>query len=101
MKNIFVGNIDFDTKEEDLRQLFASYGPVNQVTIVRDRYSGQPRGFAFVETASVADGEKAIAELDGTQLGGRKLNVNEARPRPERFGSGREGREHRRSGGRW
>ena len=68
MKNIFIGNIDFDTKEEDLRQLFASYGPVNQVTIVRDRYSSQPRGFGFVEVANVAAGEKTVAELDGTHL---------------------------------
>jgi cold-inducible RNA-binding protein len=101
MKNIFVGNIDFDTNEDNLRQLFAAYGQVNQVTIVKDRDTGQPRGFGFVEMATVADGEKAIAELNGTQFGSRTLNVNEARPRPERAGGGREVRERRRSGGRW
>jgi cold-inducible RNA-binding protein len=93
MKNIFVGNLDFDTSEENLRQLFVAYGAVNQVTIVRHRDTGQPRGFAFVEMASVADGEKAIAELNGAQFGGRTLNVSEARPRPERAGGGRESRE--------
>ena len=100
MKNIFVGNISFDTEEEDLRQLFATYGAVDRVTMVRDRDTGQPRGFAFVEMASAADADKAIAELNGTQFGGDKLNVDEAHPRPKRASGGREGGEHRRSGGR-
>jgi cold-inducible RNA-binding protein len=84
MKNIFVGNIDFDTSEENLRKLFTAYGRVERVSIVKDPYTGKSRGFAFVEMASMADGEQAIAELNGTEFGGRTLNVNEARPRPER-----------------
>ena len=98
MKSIFVGNLDFKTSEEDVRQLFAAYGWVDRVTIVRDRDTDQPRGFGFVEMASLEEGNKAIAALNGTLLGDRALNVNEARPRPERAG---EGRERRRSGGRW
>ena len=101
MKNIFVGNLDFNTSEEDVRQLFAAYGRVDRVTIVRDRDTDQPRGFGFVEMASSEDGNKAIAALNGMLLADRALNVNEARPRPERAGGGREGRDRRRSGGRW
>jgi cold-inducible RNA-binding protein len=101
MKDIFVGNLDYETSEAELRQLFAPYGPVERVSIVTDRYSGQPRGFAFVEMASAGDADKAITELNGTQLHDRKLDVNEARRNPERAGGGRKGRERRRSGGRW
>jgi len=101
MKDIFVGNLDYETSEDELRQLFAAYGPVDRVSIVTDRYSGQPHGFAFVEMASASDADKAITELNGTQLHGRKLDVNEARRRPERTGRGRKVRERRRSGGRW
>jgi cold-inducible RNA-binding protein len=68
---------------------------------VTDRYSGQPRGIAFVEMASAGDADKAITELNGTQLHGRKLDVNESRRGPERTGRGQKGRERRRSGGRW
>ena len=99
MKKLFVGNLDFHATEDVLRELFAQHGPVDQVTIVKDSYSGQPRGFAFVEMTNTADADKAIAALNGTQLGGRTLNVNEARPRPERVP--RAGGERRRSGGRW
>ena len=101
MKDIFVGNLDYKTSEDELRQLFAAYGPVDRVSIVIDRYSGQPRGSAFVEMASAGDADKAITELNGTELHGRKLDVNEARRRPERTDEGRKGRERRRSGGRW
>ena len=101
VKNIFVGNLGFNTSEEDVRQLFAAYGRVDRVTIVRDRDTDQPRGFGFVEMTSAEDGIKAIAALNGTLLGDRALSVNEARPRPERAGGGREGRDRRRSGGRW
>jgi len=101
MKDIFVGNLDYKTSEDELLQLFAAYGPVDRVSIVTDRYSGQPRGSAFVEMASAGDADKAITELNGTQLHGRKLDVNEARRRPERTDGGRKGRERRRSGGRW
>jgi cold-inducible RNA-binding protein len=101
MKDIFVGGLDYETSEDELRKLFAAYGPVDRVSIVPDRYSGQPRGFAFVEMASAGDADKAIAALNGTQLHGRKLDVNEARRRPERTEGSRKGRERRRSGGRW
>lgn len=88
MKNIFVGNMDFGVTEEQLRGAFATYGQVDKVTIVTDRDSGQPRGFAFVEMANDGEAEKAIAGLNGSQLGGRNLNVNEARPKVERSGGG-------------
>jgi cold-inducible RNA-binding protein len=99
--NIFVGNLDFDTTEEELRQLFAAYGTVDRVTLMRDR-DGKPRGFGFVEIARAEDGNKAIATLNGTQLRGRTLNVNEARPKSERASGSRGGRERHSSGGdRW
>ena len=91
MKDIFVGNLDCGTSEDELRQLFAAYGPVDRVSIVTDRYSGQPCGSAFVEMASPGDADKAITELNGTQLHGRKLDVNEARRRLERTDGGRKG----------
>jgi cold-inducible RNA-binding protein len=96
MKNIFVGNIDFETSEEVLRQLFSAYGQVDRVSIVTDRDTGHPRGFGFVEMASAEDGDKAITGLNGAQLGGRTLNVNEARARPERSRGSRGGQERRR-----
>jgi RNA recognition motif-containing protein len=99
MKRVFVGNLDFRAAEDMLRELFAQHGPVDQVTIVKDGSSGQPRGFAFVEMANAADADKAIAALNGTQFGTRTLNVNEARPRPERVQ--RAGGERYRRGGRW
>lgn len=99
MKRIFVGNLDFHATEDELRGAFSEYGPVGEVTIVKDGYTGQSRGFAFVEMANAADAEKAIAALNGSQLGDRTLNVNEARPRPERAGRG--GGERRRFGGRY
>ena len=88
MKNIFVGNLDFNTGEDELRQLFEQYGPVDRVAIMTDRDTGRSRGFGFVEMTNAEDGEKAIAALNGTQVGGRTLNVNEARPKTERAGSG-------------
>ena len=88
MKNIFVGNMDFGVTEEQLRGAFATYGQVDKVTIVTDRDSGQPRGFAFVEMSDDAAAQAAIAGLNGSQLGGRNLNVNEARPKVERGNSG-------------
>ncbi len=88
MKNIFVGNLDFNTSEDELRQLFETYGQVDRVSIMTDRETGRSRGFGFVEMVNAEDGEKAIAALNGTQVGGRKLNVNEARPKTERGGGG-------------
>ena len=101
MKNIFVGNLDFNTTEDELRQLFEPHGQVDRVSILTDRDTGRSRGFGFVEMASAEDGEKAIAALNGAQVGGRTLNVNEARPKPERTGGGGGGggRGRERSGG--
>ena len=92
MKNIFVGNLSFNTNEDELRQAFEVYGQVDRVSILTDRDTGRSRGFGFVEMANNEDGEKAIAGLNGTQLGGRTINVNEARPKTERAGSGGGGR---------
>ena len=105
MKNIFVGNLDFNTGEEELRRLFEAYGQVDRVSIMTDRDTGRSRGFGFVEMANAEEGDKAIAALNGTQLGGRTLNVNEARPKPER-GAAAGGRDRGRGGrggggGRW
>ena len=88
MKNIFVGNLSFGVNEETVRSLFEAYGTVTRVNIVTDRDSGQPRGFGFVEMSNDAEGDKAIAALNGTDLEGRTLNVNEARPKTERAGGG-------------
>jgi len=88
VKNIFVGNLNFNTGEDELRQMFEQYGQVDRVAIVTDRDTGRSRGFAFVEMSSSEDGEKAIAALNGSQIGGRTLNVNEARPKGERSGGG-------------
>ena len=88
MKNIFVGNLDFNTSEDELRKLFEVHGQVDRVSIMTDRDTGRSRGFGFVEMTSAEDGEKAIAALNGNQIGGRTLNVNEARPKVERGGGG-------------
>ena len=88
MKNIFVGNLSFNTSEEELRQMFEPFGQVDRVSIMTDRDTGRSRGFGFVEMTSAEDGEKAIAAMNGTQIGGRTLNVNEARPKVERGGGG-------------
>ena len=88
MKNIFVGNLSFNTNEDELRQIFEGYGQVDRVSILTDRDTGRSRGFGFVEMASDEEGEKAIAALNGSQIGGRTINVNEARPKAERAGGG-------------
>jgi RNA recognition motif-containing protein len=84
LKNIFVGNLSFGTSEASIRSMFESYGTVERVNIVTDRDSGQPRGFAFVEMTGDAEATSAINGLNGRDLDGRTLNVNEARPKPER-----------------
>jgi cold-inducible RNA-binding protein len=103
MKNIYVGNLDFNITEDELRQAFAAYGRVDNVTILKDRDTGQPRGFGFVEMANDEEAEKAINGLNGTQLGSRMLNVNEARPKVNKagggFGGGRGGNRGGRGGG--
>jgi RNA recognition motif-containing protein len=88
VKNIFVGNLSFNTNEDELRQAFEGYGPVERVSIMMDRDTGRSRGFGFVEMTNNEDGEKAIAALNGSQIGGRSINVNEARPKTERGGGG-------------
>ncbi len=89
MKNIFVGNLNFGATEAAVRSLFEAYGTVERVNIITDRDTGQPRGFGFVEMSANAEADRAIAELNGRELDGRALNVNEARPKTERsFGGG-------------
>jgi RNA recognition motif-containing protein len=88
MKNLFVGNLTFDTTEDALRELFVPMGEVQAVRIMTDRDTGKSRGFAFVEMANDDDAAKAITALHGKELGGRALTINEARPRPERSGGG-------------
>ena len=92
MKNIYVGNISFQTTEQDIDAAFSAYGQVDRVQIVKDRDTGQSRGFAFVEMSNNADADKAMAALNGAELGGRTLTVNEARPREARTGGGGFGR---------
>ncbi len=106
MKNIFVGNLSFNTSEDELRQLFEPFGPVDRVSIMTDRDTGRSRGFGFVEMTNNEDGEKAITALNGSQVGGRTLNVNEARPKTEHAGGGRDrggrgGDRHGGGRGRW
>ena len=81
--NIYVGNLSFDTTEEQLRQAFEGFGEVTGVNIITDRDSGRPRGFAFVEMTSRDEAVAAMAGLNGQDLNGRALNVNEARPRSD------------------
>lgn len=82
--NIFVGNLGRDVTEDDLRTAFAAYGRVARATVLRDKFSGEPRGFGFVEMEARAEAQAAIGALNGSQLKGRLLNVNEARPKAER-----------------
>jgi len=89
MKNIFVGNLDFASTESAVRALFEPYGNVERVNLVTDRDTGRSRGFAFVEMTDAAEADRAIAALNGAQLDGRALNINEARPKPAGGGGGR------------
>ena len=91
MKNIFVGNLDFAATEESVRSLFEPYGQVDRVNVVTDRDTGRSRGFAFVEMSDAGEADRAIAALNGANLDGRALNVNEARPKPQGGGGGRPG----------
>jgi RNA recognition motif-containing protein len=89
-KNIYVGNMNYDTSEDRLRSLFETYGEVTSVNVITDRYTGRPRGFAFVEMADTAAADQAIEALNGQDVDGRTLTVNEARPRTPRGGGGRD-----------
>ncbi len=88
MKNIFVGNLDFNTREDEVRQMFEAHGQVDRVSIMTDRDTGRSRGFGFVEMTNAEEAERAIAAINGTQVGGRAINVNEARPKTERSSGG-------------
>lgn len=83
MKNLFVGNMSFATTESDLRAVFEPFGEITQVNVITDRDTGRARGFAFVEMSNDEEAAAAIAGLNGKELDGRALNVNEARPKPE------------------
>ncbi len=85
---LYVGNLSFQTTSEDLQQLFSQAGTVESASVVEDRDTGRSRGFGFVEMATKEDGEKAIEQFNGTDLAGRNLTVNEARPREDRGGRG-------------
>lgn len=87
MKNIFVGNLAFEATEGDVRSLFEAYGTVERVSIITDRDTGRAKGFGFVEMSANAEADQAIAGLNGRDLEGRAMNVNEARPKTDR-GSG-------------
>ena len=110
-RKLFVGNLPYETMEDDLQTLFAQAGTVESVTLMRDRETGRARGFAFVEMASDDDAQRAITQLHGHSLGGRALTVNEARPQAPRSGGGGGyggggrnrggGGSHRRSEPRW
>ena len=89
MKNLFVGNMSFQTSESELQALFEPFGEITRIQLMTDRDTGRSRGFAFVEMANDEDAAKAIAALNGKEVNGRALNVNEARPKPE--GSGPRG----------
>ena len=86
-RKLYVGNLPYSATEDELRDLFSRAGAVDTVNVVRDNATGRARGFAFVEMASDADAQKAIQELNESQMGGRTLAVNEARPKPQ-FGGG-------------
>jgi cold-inducible RNA-binding protein len=99
MKNIFVGNLSYDATEQTLRSLFEEYGTVEKASVVTDRDTGRAKGFGFVEMSVNAEGERAIAELNGREMDGRALNVNEARPREDRGGFGGGGQRRGNFGG--
>ena len=82
--NIYVGNLSYETSENDLRDAFGEFGAVSKVNIIMDKMTGKSKGFAFVEMENDTDGQKAIDELNGADLNGRNLKVNLARPREER-----------------
>ena len=88
MKNIFVGNLSFGATEDAVRSLFEAYGTVDRVSVVTDRETGRARGFGFVEMSADDEAERAIAALNGRELDGRALNINEARPKEDRGGGG-------------
>lgn len=99
MKNIFVGNLSFETSEQAIRSLFEAYGTVSRVNVVTDRDTGRAKGFGFVEMSDDGESDKAIAGLNGREVDGRALNVNVARPKEDR--GGYRGGGGQRQGARW
>ena len=103
--NIYIGNLSYEVTEEDLKQAFETFGQVESVNIIKDKFSGRSKGFGFVEMPDKANAQSAINDLNGKELKGRTLNVNEARPRTESrggrggYGGGRGGRGGGRHGG--
>ncbi len=100
--NIFVGNLSRDVSDDELKELFANYGHIRSVKIIRDMFSQESKGFGFVDMPGVAEAQKAINELNTRELKGKKISVSEARPRTDRRGGGNQ-RSNARSGGgkRW
>jgi cold-inducible RNA-binding protein len=100
-RKLYVGNLPYETSDQDLQTLFSSVGAVDTVNLMRDMATGRARGFAFVEMATDADAQAAIEKLNNHDLGGRNLTVNEARPKPSSGGYGDSGNGRRRSEPRW
>jgi len=100
MKNLYVGNLPHSTTETELRTLFQSHGEIERISLVTDRETGRARGFAFVEMANAGEAEKAVAALNGTELGGRTLTINEAKPKSDRPRGGGSGGRRFGGGGR-
>ena len=108
---IYIGNFGFETSEQELREAFEAHGQVQEVSMIRDRDTDRPKGFAFVEMPTSAEAQAAIGAINGKEFGGRAVTVNEARPRPERsfggggggggYGGGRSGGGGGGRGGRW
>jgi len=96
--NIYVGNLSYETQEDELREVFKAHGEVDSVNIIKDRYSGESRGFGFVQMPNDDEARTALTEVNGVDLNGKTLTVNEARPRNDRSGGG--GRDRRGGGGR-
>ena len=88
MKNLYVGNLPHSTTEAELRNVFEAHGAVEKITLVTDRDTGRSRGFGFVEMTNASEADKAIAALNGTDLGGRTLTINEAKPKSQHPGGG-------------
>jgi RNA recognition motif-containing protein len=86
--NIYVGNLSFEVTDDDLRQLFSAHGEVESASVVKDRFSGESRGFGFVEMPARKDADAAIAALNGTDVKGRSITVNEAKPKAPKSGGG-------------
>ena len=97
--NIYVGNLSFEATEDEVRELFAAFGQVTSVALIKDKFTGRPRGFGFVEMSNDSEAQKAIQELNGKDFKGRNMTINQARPREDSGGFGRGGGYGDRRGG--